>query len=45
VAAAGVISFKPEHPVVPNAQEVNTQVARLLDARERADSEALVAAR
>jgi hypothetical protein len=45
LAVAGVISFNPERPAVPNAHEVNAQVARLLDAQEPADSGTLVAAR
>jgi hypothetical protein len=45
LAAAGVISFKPERPVAPNIQDVDAQVARLLDAQERAGPETLVAAR
>jgi hypothetical protein len=44
-AAVGVMSFKPNQPVVPRARQVNAQVARLLDLREQAGEQALVAAR
>jgi uncharacterized protein YceK len=44
VAAAGVISFKPERPQPPRVTAVNAQVARLLDAQEQGQPEARVAA-
>jgi hypothetical protein len=44
-AAAGVISFKPERSLPPRADVVNEQVARLLDAQERGQPDARVAAR
>ena len=34
LAAAGVISFKPERPLAPKSDDVNAEVARLLDAQE-----------
>ena len=44
-AAVGVVSFKPNPPEKPRTAQVNAQVARLLDAREQAEIQELVAAR
>lgn len=45
LAAAGVISFKPERPLPPRADTVNAEVARLLDAQEQGQPDTRVAAR
>ena len=45
-AAVGVLSFKPSRAIEPPpAAQVNKQVARLLDAREEAQGQEMVAAR
>ena len=44
-AAAGVMSFKPERPLPPRVDDVNAQVARLLDAQEQGQPDTRVAAR
>ena len=45
-AAVGVLSFKPSRSIEsPPAARVNAQVARLLDAREKAQGQERVAAR
>jgi hypothetical protein len=44
-AAVGVMSFKPRHAIEARATQVNAQVARLLNEREQAQRETMLAAR